>query len=57
MELNNKAETLTSGNHLFKYDLESNLRYDHFLGKNTQAGEPVFAPKNSTSNETEGYVM
>ena len=57
MELNNKAETLTFGNHLFKYDLESNLRYDHFLGKNTQAGEPVFAPKNSTSDESEGYVM
>lgn len=57
MELNNKAETLTFGNHLFKYDLENNLRYDHFLGKNTQAGEPVFAPKNSTSDESEGYVM
>ena len=57
MELNNKAETLTFGNHLFKYNLIDGTREDQFLGNNTLGGEPVFAPTNKSNSELDGYVM
>ena len=57
MELNNKAETLTFGNHLFKYNLKDGTREDQFLGNNTLGGEPVFAASNKSSDELDGYVM
>ena len=57
MELNNKAETLTFGNHLFKYNLNKGIREDHFLGDHTVGGEPLFAPNPNSNDEKDGYVM
>ena len=57
MELNNKAETLTFGNHLFKYNLDKGSREDHFLGDHTVGGEPLFAPNPNSNDEKDGYVM
>ena len=57
MELNNKAETLTFGNHLFKYNLDKGTREDHFLGNHTVGGEPLFAPNPNSDDEKDGYVM
>jgi carotenoid cleavage dioxygenase len=57
MELNNKAETLTFGNNLFKYNLDKGTREDHFLGDYTVGGEPLFAPNPNVNDEKDGYVM
>ena len=57
MAIDDKADSLTFGKHLYKFDLEKNERLDHYLGNNTIGGEPCFAPKNSNSSEDEGWVM
>ena len=57
MELINKSETLTFGNHLFKYNLIDGTREDQFLGNNTLGVEPVFAQTNKSNSELDGYVM
>ena len=57
MELNNKAETLTFGNNLYKYDLNNGSREDHFLGDYVVGGEPLFAPNPDTKYENDGFVM
>ncbi len=57
MAIDDKADSLTFGKHLYKFDLERNERLDHYLGNNTIGGEPCFAPKNSNSSEDEGWVM
>ena len=51
MELNNKAETLTFGNNLFKYNLDKGTREDHFLGDHTVGGEPILAPNPNSNDE------
>jgi len=57
MEINSKAETLTFGNNLFKYNLEDGSREDQFLGNHVVGGEPVFAPNNKSDSELDGFVM
>ena len=47
MALNEKAETLTFDQYLYKFDLEKNKRIDHNLGDNVFGGEPVFVTKNN----------
>ena len=57
MALNEKAETLTFDQYLYKFDLEKNKRIDHNLGDNVFGGEPVFVPKNNKQSEDNGWVM
>jgi carotenoid cleavage dioxygenase len=57
MALNEKAETLTFDQYLYKFDLENNKRFDHNLGDNVFGGEPVFVPKSGSSSEDDGWVM
>ena len=57
MAINERAETLTFGHHLYKFDLEKNKRLEHPLGENVFGGEPVFVPKKSYSSEDKGWVM
>jgi len=57
MQIETEVDSLTFGSHLYKYDLESGSRIDHYLGKNVAGGEPVFAPKNNDSDEDEGWII
>ena len=57
MQIETDVDSLTFGNHLYKYELESGSRIDHNLGTNVAGGEPVFAPASSNSEEDEGWVL
>lgn len=57
MQIETEVDSLTFGSHLYKYNLESGSRVDHYLGKNVAGGEPVFAPKSNNSEEDEGWVI
>ncbi len=57
MQIKTDVESLTFGENLFKYHLESGKRTDHHLGNNVAGGEPVFAPKPGAKSEDEGWVL
>ena len=57
MQIKTDVESLTFGENLFKYHLESGKRIDHHLGNNVAGGEPVFAPKPGAKSEDEGWVL
>ena len=57
MAINERAENLTFGHHLYKFDLEKNKRLEHCLGDNVFGGEPIFVPKKSCLSEDKGWVM
>jgi len=57
LQIETDVDSLTFGNHLYKYQLETGLRIDHDLGNNIAGGEPVFAPGSDVSEEDEGWVM
>ena len=57
MQIKTDVESLTFGENLFKYHLESGKRTDHYLGCNVAGGEPVFAPKQGSSKEDEGWIL
>tara|TARA_B100001109_G_scaffold23794_1_gene17376 strand:- start:201 stop:1550 length:1350 start_codon:yes stop_codon:yes gene_type:complete len=57
MQIKTDVESLTFGENLFKYHLESGKRTDHHLGNNVAGGEPVFAPKPGAMSEDEGWVL
>ena len=57
MQIKTDVESLTFGENLFKYHLESGTRTDHHLGNNVAGGEPVFAPKPGAKSEDEGWVL
>lgn len=57
LQIETDVESLTFGNHFYKYQLETGLRIDHDLGNNIAGGEPVFAPCSDVSEEDEGWVM
>ena len=57
MQIKTDVESLTFGENLFKYHLESGKRTDHHLGDNVAGGEPVFAPKPGAKYEDEGWIL
>ena len=57
MQIETDVDSLTFGNHLYNYELESGSRIDHKLGTNVAGGEPVFAPSSSDAGEDEGWVL
>tara|TARA_Y100001968_G_scaffold331470_1_gene386267 strand:+ start:966 stop:2315 length:1350 start_codon:yes stop_codon:yes gene_type:complete len=57
MQIKTDVESLTFGENLFKYHLESGKRIDHHLGNNVAGGEPVFAPRPGAKSEDEGWVL
>ena len=57
MALNEKADSLTFDQYLYKFDLENNKRLDHDLGENVFGGEPIFVPKNKDLSEDKGWIM
>ena len=44
LKLETDVETLTLGDCIYKYDLETGERQTHFLGNNVAGGEPIFVP-------------
>ena len=57
MQIKTDVESLTFGENLFKYHLESGKRTDHHLGSNVAGGEPVFAPKPGSTKEDQGWIL
>ena len=57
LKLETDVETLTLGDCIYKYDLETGKRQTHFLGKNVAGGEPIFVPASANSDEQDGYVF
>ena len=57
MQIKTDVESLTFGETLFKYHLESGKRTDHHLGSNVAGGEPVFAPKPGSTKEDQGWIL
>ena len=57
MALNEKADSLTFDQYLYKFDLENNKRLDHDLGENVFGGEPIFVPKNKDLSEDKGWII
>ena len=57
MALDEKADTLTFDQYLYKFDLENNKRIAHDLGENVFGGEPIFVPKNKDLSEDNGWIM
>ena len=57
MQIKTDVESLTFGENLFKYHLESGKRTDHHLGCNVAGGEPVFAPKPGSIKEDQGWIL
>ena len=56
-KMDEKADTLTFDQYLYKFDLENNKRIDHDLGENVFGGEPIFVPKNKDLPEDNGWIM
>ncbi len=57
LKLETDVETLTLGDCIYKYDLETGERQTHFLGNNVAGGEPIFVPASANSDEQDGYVF
>ena len=57
MQIKTDVESLTFGENLFKYHLESGKRTEHHLGSNVAGGEPVFAPKPGSTKEDQGWIL
>ena len=57
MQIKTDVKSLTFGENLFKYHLESGKRTDHHLGSNVAGGEPVFAPKPGSTKEDQGWIL
>ena len=57
MQIKTDVESMTFGENLFKYHLESGKRTDHHLGSNVAGGEPVFAPKPGSTKEDQGWIL
>ncbi|MBV06064.1 MAG: hypothetical protein CMD53_01815 [Gammaproteobacteria bacterium] len=55
--LDTKADSLTIGRYLLKYDLTNNKRLTHDLGENVTGGEAVFVPRSSDSKEDDGWAI
>lgn len=55
--LNSKAPTLTLGQHLLKYDLETGARSTYDGGAGRRFGEPIFVPRPAARGEDDGWVL
>jgi carotenoid cleavage dioxygenase len=51
------SEEPVYGSSLWKYDLHTGECWEHHLGTTTRGGEPVFAARENSSAEDDGYVM
>lgn len=55
--LDGAAATLTLGQALYKYDLETGARITHDFGAGRHLGEPVFVPRETATGEDDGWVL
>ena len=57
MGMDASAATLSFDRYLYKYELASGLRQTHDLGSGVRGAEPVFAPRNGTAEDDDGFVL
>lgn len=57
MGMDASAESVSYDRYLYKYELASGDRQRHDLGKGVRGAEPVFAPRTSTSEDDDGFVL
>ena len=55
--LNSKAPTLTLGQYLYKYDLETGARSTRDFGPDARLGEPIFVPREGAAAEDDGWIL
>jgi carotenoid cleavage dioxygenase len=55
--LNERAASLTLGQYLYKYDLDSGRKQVRDFGPANHLGEPIFVPRPGSGAEDDGWIM